>query len=176
MKKTVKKFLLVDGYNIINAWRDIFDPRNDLEHNRSILTDILLDFQGGNDIQVIVVFDAHMVKGGKENIETIFDLIIVYTGENETADNYIERFVYENGSTHRIWVATSDYLEQTLVLSNGGARITPNELKRLLNDSKKDQRRIIESNNTQGNSLMNFLTSEQILILERLRRKKHGSN
>ncbi|HBN83383.1 MAG TPA: NYN domain-containing protein, partial [Clostridiales bacterium] len=128
----VNKYLLVDGYNIINAWRDLFDPGDDLELNRSKLIDMLIDFAGNKEYIVIIVFDAQQVKGGKGTLEERQGLIIVFTEENETADNYIEKFVYEKGSTDKIAVATSDYMEQRIVLSSGGARITPKELRQLL--------------------------------------------
>lgn len=170
----MKKYLLIDGYNIINAWKDVFDMQDDLELNRIKLIEMLTDFQGNNDFRVIVVFDAQQVKGGKGSIEQVNGLLVIFTGENETADNYIERFVYENGSTDRVWVATSDYLEQTLVLSNGGARITPKELRKLLSDNKKEQKRIMDSTGNGRNFFMDFLTAEQKIIMEQFRRKNRG--
>jgi predicted RNA-binding protein with PIN domain len=101
-------------------------------------------------------------------------IFIVFTEENETADNYIEKFVYEKGSVDRIFVATSDYMEQRLVITNGGARITPKELKELLEDNKKAQRRIINSLKDTPNTFLDFLTPEQKKWMERLRRKGHG--
>jgi predicted RNA-binding protein with PIN domain len=169
-----KKYLLVDGYNIINAWRDVFDPNDDLEMNRDKLTDMLVDFWGNKDFIVIVVFDAQQVKGGKGSMLEKDGIFIVFTEENETADNYIEKFVYEKGSVDRIFVATSDYMEQRLVITNGGARITPKELKKLLEDNKKAQRRIINSLKDTPNTFLDFLTPEQKKWMERLRRKGHG--
>jgi len=154
----VNKYLLVDGYNIINAWRDLFDPGDDLELNRSKLIDMLIDFAGNKEYIVIIVFDAQQVKGGKGTLEERQGLIIVFTEENETADNYIEKFVYEKGSTDKIAVATSDYMEQRQLLVN----------------NKKAQRRIMDSTGKTQNSFRDYLTPEQELLMERFRRNKRG--
>lgn len=124
------EYLLIDGYNIINAWKDIFDlGKESLEECREKLLNMLSNYEGYRKIRIIAVFDAHLVKGSKKNVEYFDNIIVVYTGENQTADNYIERFVYKYGDVHIIWVATSDYLEQTIVLKNGGARLTPRDRK-----------------------------------------------
>lgn len=70
-----------------------------------------------------------MVKGSKEKKE-IFDILkIIYTEENQTADNYIERFVYENTRDNIIRRVTPDYLKQRIVLNSGGVRVSPREFK-----------------------------------------------
>lgn len=166
--------LLIDGYNIIYAWEDVFDAHHDdLENNRHVLMDMLADYQGASEMHVILVFDAHMVKAGKQRMEVRAGLTVVYTGENETADHYIERFVYEHAQEHRIFVATGDYLQQQMVLNNGGVRVTPRELRTMMAKAKQKNQAIIQSGTaTRGRSFMSFLSVEQKLVLERLRRKK----
>ena len=87
----MSEYLLVDGYNIINAWKDIFDPENEpLEDCRDRLANILSNYQGVKKNNIILVFDAHLSKGAKEKEEIFDNMKIVYTKENETADKYTE--------------------------------------------------------------------------------------
>ena len=114
------EYLVIDGYNLINAWNDIFDLENEsLEVCRDKLVSMLSNYQGYKNINVIIVFDAHKVKGSKEKEETFDNIRVLFTKENETADNYIERFVYKHSSGNVIRVVTSDYLEQKMVLISG---------------------------------------------------------
>lgn len=126
-------YLLIDGYNIINAWRDIFNLNDyGLEDSREKFLDMISNYEGFSKQNIIVVFDAHMVeKRNKEKIKHD-NITVVFTEENQTADNFIERFVYLYSDEYRITVATSDYLEQTMVLRNGGTRMTPEELRSLV--------------------------------------------
>ena len=108
------EYLLIDGYNVINAWKDIFYSRmEDFEYCRLKLLNIISNYQGFKDTNIFVVFDAHMVKSYQHKEELFDNIKVIYTKENTTADNYIERFVYRMGVEHRIRVVTSDYLEQT---------------------------------------------------------------
>ena len=52
----------------------------------------------------------------------------MYTKEAETADMYIEKITHEIGKKHRVRVATSDNLEQIIILGNGATRLSANEL------------------------------------------------
>ena len=53
---------------------------------------------------------------------------MVYTKEAETADMYIEKTTYELGRDHRVRVATSDGLEQLIILGRGAQRMPASEL------------------------------------------------
>ena len=65
-QRTGKDYLLVDGYNIIHAWEDLSTlAREDLDGARAKLIDLLRNYQSWRGCQVIVVFDAYKVKGGK---------------------------------------------------------------------------------------------------------------
>lgn len=125
----VQEFLLVDGYNIIFAWDELKEQAAvNLDAARQALVDILCNYQGYKQCGLIVVFDAYRVKGGKAKVERQNDVYIVYTEEAETADMYIEKVTYALGrdpvKKRRVRVATSDNLEQTIILGHGSTRIS----------------------------------------------------
>lgn len=129
-KRTGKDYLLVDGYNIIHAWEDLSAlAREDLDGARAKLIDLLRNYQSWRGCRVIVVFDAYKVKGGKGAVEQLGDLYVVYTKEAETADMYIERTTYQLSRDNRVRVATSDGLEQMIILGHGAQRMSAAELK-----------------------------------------------
>ncbi len=124
------EYLVIDGYNVINQWTDLFDLKKDsLEDCRDKLLNMLSNYQGYKNINIIVVFDAYLQKGGQEKIQDFDNIKAVYTKEGETADNFIERFVYLNGRSNLIKVVTSDFLEQIITMSSGGIRMSPRELR-----------------------------------------------
>ncbi len=119
------EYLLVDGYNIIFAWDELKAiARDNLDAARKALCDILCNYQGCRKCEVIVVFDAYKVQGGKGSVETCHNIHVVYTKEAETADAYIERATYEIGRKHRVKVATSDGPEQLIILGHGALRVS----------------------------------------------------
>lgn len=119
-KPTAEEYLLVDGYNIIFAWKELEDlARNNMDGARGRLLDILCNYQGIRRCQLIVVFDAYRVAGHKTEIFDYYNIHVVYTKEAETADQYIEKFAKEHGRKYRITVATSDGLEQIIIRGAG---------------------------------------------------------
>ncbi len=166
------EYLLVDGYNIINAWKDIFDlDKESLEECREKLINMLSNYEGYRKIRIIAVFDAHLVKGSQKNVEYFDNIVVVYTGKNQTADNYIERFVYKYSDIYTIWVATSDYLEQTIVLRNGGVRITPRELRKEIEGTHRNMTRDYSKiKDTQKNTIISNIEPELADVLEKIRR------
>ena len=124
-----KEYLLVDGYNIIFAWEDLKElaaVNND--GAREKLMDILCNYQGFKKSTLILVFDAYKVKGNPGSVETYHNIHVVYKKEAETADQYIEKTVHEIGRKYRVTVATSDQLEQVIILGQGGQRMSAREL------------------------------------------------
>lgn len=167
------EYLVVDGYNIINAWTDTFNLQKEpLEDCRDKLLNILSNYQGYKKINIIVVFDAHLVKGSREKQESFDNLTVVFTKENQTADNFIERFVHKMGNTHIVRVATSDYLEQTIVLSNGGIRMSPRELKVEVEKANRNAKQELTSKPVKSNDIMSYLNPELLEKLEKFRRGK----
>ncbi|MBQ1242690.1 MAG: NYN domain-containing protein, partial [Oscillospiraceae bacterium] len=96
----------------------------DLAAARGMLEDILSDYRGYHRCEVILVFDAYKVKGNPGSVEKRNGISIVYTKEAETADAYIEKTSYQLRRDHRVRVATSDNLEQVIVLGHGSLRLS----------------------------------------------------
>ena len=118
-------YLLVDGYNIIFAWDELKEVAKDsLDMARNKLINMLSSYQGFINSPVIVVFDAYRVKGNPGSVEHYGDLSVVYTQEAETADAYIEKVTHDLAKHHRVRVATSDGLEQIIILGAGALRIS----------------------------------------------------
>lgn len=169
----IQEYLLVDGYNVVNAWMDIFDLKNEpLEDCRERLLSMLSNYQGYKKIQIIVVFDAHLVIGGTESVESYDKLTVVYTKENESADNYIERFVFKMSGEYRIRVATSDFLEQRLILHGGGIRMSSRELKEEVLSVTKHNKVSSQSHQGKTNTIMSNVSPELLKKLEDMRRGK----
>ena len=117
------EYVLVDGYNMIFAWPHLKAlAAHDLEAARDELVDILRNYQSYRQCPVILVFDAYKVKGNPGSVEHYGELSVVYTKEAQTADSYIERLSYDLGKKHRVRVATSDGMEQIIILGHGALR------------------------------------------------------
>ncbi len=118
-------YLLVDGYNIIFAWEDLRAlARESLDAARAKLIDILCNYQGFRQCELILVFDAYKVKGNPGTVQRVHNITVVYTKEAETADMYIEKATHRLGKDRRIRVATSDGLEQVIILGHGALRLS----------------------------------------------------
>lgn len=128
--KPVKEYLLVDGYNIIFSWDELSElGKENMDAARYRLMDILSNYQGFKKCTVILVFDAYKVKGGQEEVQDYHNIHVVYTKEAETADQYIERVTHEVAKDNRVVVATSDAIEQLIILGKGALRLSAKELK-----------------------------------------------
>ncbi len=139
-----KEYLLVDGYNIIFAWEDLKKlAEESLDAARSRLINILCNYQGFRQCELILVFDAYKVKGNFREIEKHHNISVVYTKEAETADMYIEKVSHELGKDNRVRVATSDGAEQIIILGNGAFRVSAEEFRREVAAVEKAIRDII---------------------------------
>jgi len=129
---TVKRdLLIVDGYNILNNW-GLIDKNINLEAARYDLEFILADYGGYEGLDIILVFDAHRTDQHGSVIKQA-GLTTIYTKNHETADTRIERIIKKKTRKHRnVYVATADYALQLFVLGEGALRMTPNELKNLV--------------------------------------------
>lgn len=126
-----KEYILIDGYNIMFAWDELKEAaRVNLEHARQMLMDLLCDFRAMQSAEVILVFDAYKVQGNPGSAERYNNIYVIYTKEAETADSYIEKTTYEISKRHRVRVATSDGLEQIIILGNGALRVSAQEFRR----------------------------------------------
>ena len=119
------EYLLVDGYNIIFAWDELHAlSKESLDAARHKLMDILCNYQGFQKCVLILVFDAYRVPGSPGSIEQYHNIHVVYTKEAETADMFIERVTHEIGRNRRVRVATSDGMEQIIILGHGALRVS----------------------------------------------------
>lgn len=147
---TGPEYLLVDGYNVIFAWDELKKLAEDsLDAARTALIDILSNYKGFCQCEIIVVFDAYKVKGGVREVERIGNIDAVYTKEAETADMYIEKVTHELGKNHRVRVATSDNLEQVIIMGGGALRMSAAELKEEISQAEKAIREILLQTNAQ---------------------------
>ena len=120
-----EEFVLVDGYNILFAWDELKKlAQSNLDAARHVLMNLLCNYQGYRGCAVILVFDAYKVPQNLGTVEKYHNIFVVYTKEAETADSYIERVTYELRGRRRVRVATSDNLEQLIILGHGAVRVS----------------------------------------------------
>ncbi|SFF01001.1 NYN domain-containing protein [Alteribacillus iranensis] len=167
----MKDILLVDGYNMIGDWPELKKIKDhDLAEARDLLIEKMAEYQAFKGWEVKVVFDAHMVPGlGKNYNNHLVD--IIYTRENETADERIEKLVGELKNIEtRIHVATSDYAEQTLTFGSGALRKSARELRIEMQVVEKNIAKEVEQQSAQE-KLSNFPLSEEMAeIFDKWRR------
>ena len=166
-----KEYLLVDGYNIIFAWEDLKElAAVNIDGAREKLMDILCNYQGFKKCTLILVFDAYKVKGNPGSVETYHNIHVVYTKEAETADQYIEKTVHEIGRKYRVTVATSDQLEQVIILGQGGRRMSARELLEDVIEVRQQIRETArEKRSSEKNYLFDHLDEETAARMERIR-------
>ena len=122
---TGPEYLLVDGYNIIFAWDELKAvARESLDTARKLLMDLLSNYQGYRKCEVILVFDAYRVPRNTGEVQRYHNISVVYTKQAETADAYIEKTTYELAKQYRVRVATSDGMEQMIILGHGALRVS----------------------------------------------------
>ena len=131
-KQTPKKeaYLLVDGYNVIFAWDELKElAEKNLDGARGRLLDLLCNYQAVKGCQLIAVFDAYRLAGHPTEVSDYHNIHVVFTKEAETADQYIEKFAHENSHKYDVTVATSDGLEQIIIIGEGCRLMSSRELK-----------------------------------------------
>ena len=141
-------FLLVDGYNILFAWDELKElARTSLDAARHVLMNLLCNYQGYRGCTLILVFDAYKVPQGLGSVEKYHNIHIVYTRQAETADQYIERLSFELRGRRRVRVATSDNLEQLIILGHGAERISAQHFHDEVYTAQAEIERILAQNN-----------------------------
>ena len=136
------EYLLVDGYNIIFAWDELNAlSKESLDAARHKLMDILCNYQGFQKCVLILVFDAYRVPG---SIEQYHNIHVVYTKEAETADMFIERVTHEIGRNRRVRVATSDGMEQIIILGHGALRVSARMFHEEVQNVEKQIRALVQ--------------------------------
>lgn len=140
-KKSDEKYLIVDGYNIIFAWKELKELASDnIDSARDKLMDILSNYQGYTGERLILVFDAYKVKGNIGEKVIFHNIEVVYTKEDETADMYIERLTNTLGSKYQVTVATSDGLVQLITRGQDCSILSANGLLRRVCEIEKEIR------------------------------------
>lgn len=155
VKKTGEEYLLVDGYNIIFAWEDLRElAKSDIHAAQDKLMDVLSNYQGIKKCILILVFDAYKVEGHREEILQYHNIHVVYTKEAETADQYIEKTVHKIGKNHPVTVATSDGLEQMIIMGQGAVRLSAKGLQKEVEEASRS---ILEEWHTKRQSSRRYL-------------------
>lgn len=156
-----EEYLLVDGYNIIYAWDSLRElAKENLDGARGRLMDILSNYQGSRQIHLILVFDAYKVKGNPGSAVRYHNIDVVYTKEAETADQYIEKVTHEIGRKYRVRVATSDGLEQLIIMGAGAIRVSAKEFQEEVMAVSEQLRQLFSSNRVQPSGEKNYLLAD----------------
>lgn len=158
-KRTIlPECLLVDGYNIIFSRDELNElSKTNLDHARTRLMEILNNYQGYRKCLLIVVFDAYKIKKNRGSIEKNNNIYVVYTKEAQTADNYIEKVTHDLAQNYRVYVATSDALEQTIVSSRGAMRISAREFELLVKETHENE---LKEFNRKNKQMKNYLLED----------------
>ncbi len=167
-----KEYLLVDGYNIIFGWEELNElAQTDIGAARGMLMDVLSNYQGYKKNTLILVFDAYKVEGNPGTTEKYHNIYVVYTKEAETADQYIEKVTHEIAGKHKVTVATSDGLEQMIILGQGAVRMSAKGLREELKAANQEISQILGHRKATGgkNYLFDQLPRELSGQLEKIR-------
>ena len=166
-----KEYLLVDGYNVIFAWEELNElAKASIDAARNKLMDILSNYQGFTGCTLILVFDAYKVKGSQGEVQKYHNIYVVYTKEAETADQYIEKTTHEIGRKYKVTVATSDALEQVIVMGQGAYRISARDFYEEVERTEKQIREINEQQHGEKrNYLLDYAKEEDAKHMEEVR-------
>ena len=169
----MKPLLLVDGYNIIGAWPRAVREGWTVEEARERLQRALEDYAGYTGVEVVLVFDGHRSERRQRSRERAGAVTCVFTKQGESADHYIEAVADSHPKYRPLQVATSDGVEQTVVLGRGAVRISARELLNELAEVRtRGGREHAADPATNRNPIEARLPPEQREKLERMRRQK----
>lgn len=139
-----KEYLLVDGYNIIFAWTDLKELSDiNMDSAKELLCDILDEYAAFKEREVIVVFDAYRVNNGIGSVTKWGGIDVVHTKEAETADSFIERTAHDISKKYKVFVATSDRLEQMIVRGEGAFVLSATDFLKEIKDMEDEIRRLL---------------------------------
>ena len=177
-KEGRQEYLLVDGYNIIFSWEELRElSEKDISAARGKLADILSNYQGYRKCTLILVYDAYKVEGNPGEVMKYHNIYIVYTKEAETADQYIEKTVRRIAKDAAVTVATSDGLEQVIILGQGANRMSAPGLKEEIERTLAEVRgEHLGKKGSVGNYLFDYLDEETAEEMEKVRLGKAGKN
>lgn len=160
--KSQEEYLLVDGYNVIHAWTDLKElAAVNISSAREKLLDVMCNYQGIRNCNLIVVFDAYRVKGHETEVSDYHNIHVVYTKEAETADQFIEKFAHENGRKYNVTIATSDNLEQIIIRGQNCHLLSARDLEwEVKNASEQLRKGYMEKTPEKMNSMEELLPKE----------------
>lgn len=166
--------IFIDGYNVINSWPELRVIKDySYESARTKLIDIMINYSSFKGYNIIIVFDAHMVKGSLQKKERIGNITVVFTKEGETADLYIEKTVNNIGRASEVYVVTSDAIEQQVTFQRGANRISSLEFYHTVMEANKKISKKYEKTYSQDRNLFeDMIDSEIAEKLEKIRRSK----
>ncbi len=167
-----KQVIIIDGYNVIGNWPELaqLKEQDQLAKARDRLLEILTEYRRYTEAEITVVFDAMYVPGITQRYDH-YNLEVVFTQQDETADSYIEKLASKvNNHLIQLTVVTSDQAEQWTVFSRGALRISSREfgqeIQRVRQEVKNDTRQFRQINN---NYKLKTLSNQQMLMLEKMR-------
>ena len=147
-----RNMVIIDGYNLIHSDDNLKKTALfSLEKAREELMDILSNYVSYTKTELVLVFDAYLVKDG-EGSEFIHDgYKVVYTKADQTADTYIEKMMHDLGPDYSIRIITDDRLLQFSAVHSGIIRMTSKEfmeeLTRIGNEITEFVRKLSECKN-----------------------------
>lgn len=164
--RKIKEIVIIDGYNILNAWEKYESFfKLSLENARMELIYDMAEFSKLLGIQLMIVFDAYKVKifGSDEKIKGID---VVYTNYDETADQYIEKKLDKLGKRILVTVGTDDNLVQKLVTQRGGIVLNSKELLFRYENLKEKMNRFENKNRLNNKSYFNSLDEKTLIKID----------
>jgi len=166
------KIIYVDGYNLINNWPELINQKKaSYEAARQKLIEMLQNYGAFIGSKIIIVFDAHKVRGSIQKKEKYGELIVIFTKEGETADSYIEKSVNDLGRRVNVTVVTNDNLEQQVVFQRGAVRKSCFEFYTdVVKGMSGIQNKTIKVASKERNLLSEFMDDNVYEKLEKIRR------
>lgn len=147
-EEPLPEYLLVDGYNVIYAWEDLRElAKISIDAAREELIDRLCNYRSWTNAELIVVFDAYRVRGGKRRNEKQRNIFLVYTEEAESADSYIEKVTYKLRRKNKVRVVSSDVAEQVIIVSNNAIAVSAEAFRKEVDEVTEKIRQWIEDYN-----------------------------
>jgi len=165
------EYIVVDGYNVVYAWPELAELADvNLGHARDKLANMLINYAGFSGDRVVLVFDAHKVRGEKGRRLEANGVQIYYTKKRETADSLIERLVGDLPQNSNVRVVTSDWEEQRVIFGRGAYRMTPKELLAKVREVSRESQSDFSATNCTGSYLEDRLGVHLRQRMELLRR------
>ena len=128
-QKPQKHLTIIDGYNVIHSWESLKKiAAHSLEDARKALMDTLANYVAYTKTELVLVFDAYLVKDGMGSDFMENGYRVVFTKADQTADTYIEIMMNELGPNYNVRVVTGDRLLQNSAVVSGVLRMTAKEL------------------------------------------------